>query len=152
MSKSCSRRWISSHGKSTTAAKRTKSYAATIYKSVRTTQSLYPARRCLHNIDIKIAISFLNRYNKLSREVRELCERIARLDGTDPFKGEATAMLMNKLHALGVANDHITLETASKMSASNFCRRRLPVVMVRREHRFRFMLLLDLNLSIMFFQ
>ncbi|XP_023172517.1 U3 small nucleolar ribonucleoprotein protein IMP3 [Drosophila hydei] len=71
------------------------------------------------------------KYNKLSREVRELAEKIAKLDATDPFKAEASTMLMNKLHALGVSNDHFSLETASKMCASNFCRRRLPVVMVK---------------------
>ncbi|EDW01390.1 U3 small nucleolar ribonucleoprotein protein IMP3 [Drosophila grimshawi] len=71
------------------------------------------------------------KYNKLAREIRQLAEKIAKLDATDPFKAEASAMLMNKLHALGVANDHLTLETASKMSASNFCRRRLPVIVVK---------------------
>ncbi|XP_062134948.1 U3 small nucleolar ribonucleoprotein protein IMP3 [Drosophila sulfurigaster albostrigata] len=71
------------------------------------------------------------KYNKLSREIRELTEKIARLDATDPFKSEATDMLMHKLHAMGVANDNLTLESASKTSASHFCRRRLPVVMVK---------------------
>ncbi|EDW85874.1 U3 small nucleolar ribonucleoprotein protein IMP3 [Drosophila tropicalis] len=71
------------------------------------------------------------KYNKLAREIRELTEKIAKLDATDPFKAEASAMLLNKLHAMGVANDELTLETASKTSASHFCRRRLPVIMVK---------------------
>lgn len=69
----------------------------------------------------------------MAREIRELVEKIAKLDASDPFKAEASTMLMNKLYALGVSNDHLSLETASKMCASNFCRRRLPVVMVKRE-------------------
>ncbi|XP_016928622.1 U3 small nucleolar ribonucleoprotein protein IMP3 [Drosophila suzukii] len=71
------------------------------------------------------------KYNKLSREIRELAERIAKLDASEPFKVEATTMLLNKLHAMGVSNDQLTLETAAKISASHFCRRRLPVIMVK---------------------
>lgn len=74
------------------------------------------------------------RYNKLSREIRELAERIAKLDASEPFKTEATTMLLNKLHSMGVSNDQLTLETAAKISASHFCRRRLPVIMVKREY------------------
>ncbi|KAH8358131.1 hypothetical protein KR084_004369 [Drosophila pseudotakahashii] len=73
------------------------------------------------------------KYNKLSREIRELAEKIAKLDASEPFKVEATTMLLNKLHAMGVSNDQLTLETAAKISASHFCRRRLPVIMVKRE-------------------
>ncbi|XP_016976505.1 U3 small nucleolar ribonucleoprotein protein IMP3 [Drosophila rhopaloa] len=71
------------------------------------------------------------KYNKLSREIRELAEKIAKLDASEPFKVEATTMLLNKIHALGVSNDQLTLETAAKISASHFCRRRLPVIMVK---------------------
>ncbi|KAH8372728.1 hypothetical protein KR009_004052 [Drosophila setifemur] len=71
------------------------------------------------------------RYNKLSREIRDLAEKIAKLDGSDPFKTDATTMLLNKLHAMGVSNDQLTLQTAAKTSASHFCRRRLPVIMVK---------------------
>jgi len=73
----------------------------------------------------------------LSREIRELAERIAKLDASEPFKVEATTMLLNKLHAMGVSNDQLTLETAAKTSASHFCRRRLPVIMVKRECYFQ---------------
>ncbi|XP_017049892.1 U3 small nucleolar ribonucleoprotein protein IMP3 [Drosophila ficusphila] len=71
------------------------------------------------------------KYNKLSREIRELAEKIAKLEPSEPFKAEATTMLLNKLHAMGVSNDQLTLQTAAKISASHFCRRRLPVIMVK---------------------
>ncbi|XP_017124725.1 U3 small nucleolar ribonucleoprotein protein IMP3 [Drosophila elegans] len=71
------------------------------------------------------------KYNKLAREIRELAEKIAKLDASDPFKVEATTMLLNKIHAMGVSNNQLTLETAAKTSASHFCRRRLPVIMVK---------------------
>ncbi|XP_037947397.1 U3 small nucleolar ribonucleoprotein protein IMP3 [Teleopsis dalmanni] len=70
------------------------------------------------------------KYNKLSRDVRELVEKIAKLDKSDPFKSEAEEMLMRKLYSMGVVNS-TDLETGSKVSASAFCRRRLPVVMVK---------------------
>ncbi|KAH8266244.1 hypothetical protein KR038_000248 [Drosophila bunnanda] len=70
------------------------------------------------------------KYNKLSREIRGLAEKIAKLEASDPFKVEATTMLLNKIHAMGVSNDQLTLETAAKISASHFCRRRLPVIMI----------------------
>ncbi|KAH8290936.1 hypothetical protein KR054_007305 [Drosophila jambulina] len=71
------------------------------------------------------------KYNKLAREIRELAEKIAKLEASDPFKVEATTMLLNKIHAMGVSNDQLTLETAARISASHFCRRRLPVIMVK---------------------
>lgn len=69
----------------------------------------------------------------MAREIRELAEKIAKLEASDPFKVEATTMLLNKIHAMGVSNDQLTLETAAKISASHFCRRRLPVIMVKRK-------------------
>ncbi|XP_055916368.1 U3 small nucleolar ribonucleoprotein protein IMP3 [Eupeodes corollae] len=73
------------------------------------------------------------KYNKLSRSIRELAEKIAKLDKTDPFKVEATVRLLEKLHSLGLAKDKLDLETASRISASSFCRRRLPVIMVKQK-------------------
>ncbi|KAI8123653.1 hypothetical protein FF38_12470 [Lucilia cuprina] len=73
------------------------------------------------------------KYNKLSRQIRELVEKIAKLDKTDPFKSEASYMLLEKLYGMGLISDKTDLETASKVSASCFCRRRLPVVMVKNK-------------------
>uniref|UniRef100_A0A1A9VAC2 U3 small nucleolar ribonucleoprotein protein IMP3 n=1 Tax=Glossina austeni TaxID=7395 RepID=A0A1A9VAC2_GLOAU len=73
------------------------------------------------------------KYNKLSREVRELVEKIAKLDKSDPFKSEASFMLLEKLYSMGLIGDKVDLETASRVSASCFCRRRLPVVMVKNK-------------------
>lgn len=79
---------------------------------------------------------FFFRYNKLSREVREVAEKIAQLDNSDPYKAEATATFLQKLHGLGLTPTKVDLEEASRVSASSFCRRRLPVVMVRRKYIF----------------
>lgn len=73
------------------------------------------------------------RYNKLSRQIRDLVEKIAKLDKQEAFKSDATYMLLEKLYGMGLIHDKSDLEAASKVSASCFCRRRLPVVMVKSE-------------------
>ena len=41
--------------------------------------------------------------------------------------------MLEKLNALGLAANKLDLEMASRISASSFCRRRLPVIMVKRK-------------------
>lgn len=74
---------------------------------------------------------FLFRYNKLSREVRTLCRKIRDLDPNDPFRVHCTNDLVEKLYNLGVIPTKENLELADKVNASSFCRRRLPVIMVK---------------------
>lgn len=76
---------------------------------------------------------FRFRYNVLSRKVRTMAEKIANLDKNDPFRTEVSALLLEKLYVLGLIPTKWDLEAASKISASAFCRRRLPVVMVRNK-------------------
>lgn len=42
-------------------------------------------------------VGMIYRYNKLSREVRELAERIKTLDPNDSFRNERGAQLLEKL-------------------------------------------------------
>lgn len=74
----------------------------------------------------------LTRYNSLVGKVRSLALRLSTLPAADPFRAQNEAMLLNKLYDMGL------LDTGAKMSdimerlnVSAFCRRRLPVVMVR---------------------
>lgn len=71
------------------------------------------------------------RYNKLSRTIRELAKRVSEIDASDPFRTEVSAMLLEKLYVLGLIPTKWDLNNAVNISASSFCRRRLPVVMVR---------------------
>ncbi|XP_013400175.1 U3 small nucleolar ribonucleoprotein protein IMP3 [Lingula anatina] len=71
------------------------------------------------------------KYNKLSRYVRELANKIKEVDIKDPFRTEATSQLLEKLHSMGLIPTKRSLALADKVNASAFCRRRLPVVMVR---------------------
>lgn len=72
-------------------------------------------------------------YNKISREIRDIAAKISQVDGKDPFRTEVSAELLEKLYVLGLIPTKWDLENASKISASAFCRRRLPVVMVRNK-------------------
>ena len=71
------------------------------------------------------------KYNKLCGQVHSLATKIKELDAKDPFKGEATKKLLDKLKGMGLINEAEHLSNIDKVSASSFCRRRLPVVMVR---------------------
>ncbi|XP_055324293.1 U3 small nucleolar ribonucleoprotein protein IMP3 [Sitodiplosis mosellana] len=71
------------------------------------------------------------KYNKLSRTIRELAKKISEIDAKDPFRTEMSAALLEKLYVLGLIPTKWDLNNAVNISASSFCRRRLPVVMVR---------------------
>uniref|UniRef100_A0A182TE90 U3 small nucleolar ribonucleoprotein protein IMP3 n=1 Tax=Anopheles melas TaxID=34690 RepID=A0A182TE90_9DIPT len=70
-------------------------------------------------------------YNKMARSVRELARKIADIDPKHPFRTEMSALLLEKLYVMGVIPTKWDLENANKISASSFCRRRLPLVLVR---------------------
>ena len=70
-------------------------------------------------------------YNKLSREIREIVRRIKELDPKSQHRTDMSAQFLTKLYAIGLIPTKWNLENADKVNASSFCRRRLPVVMVR---------------------
>lgn len=73
------------------------------------------------------------RYNKLSREIREVANKIAELDASDSFRTEMSAKLLEKLYVIGLIPTKWDLNNVDKVNASSFCRRRLPVVMKRNQ-------------------
>ncbi|VDK51201.1 unnamed protein product [Anisakis simplex] len=72
-------------------------------------------------------------YNTLAANTRELADKIKELPLGDPVRTNFTRKLLAKLYAIGLIPSEDSLERASKISASSFCRRRLPVVMYRLE-------------------
>ncbi|KAM3933773.1 U3 small nucleolar ribonucleoprotein IMP3 [Leptodactylus fuscus] len=70
-------------------------------------------------------------YNKLSRNVRDLALKIKDLDEKDPFRAQSTARLLEKLYAMGLIPTKQNLQLCNYVSASSFCRRRLPTVVVK---------------------
>lgn len=71
------------------------------------------------------------KYNKLCGSIHQLATKIKNLDPKDPFRGESTEKLLAKLYNLGLVHDLKDFSLVDKVTSSSFCRRRLPVVMVR---------------------
>ncbi|KAF8560511.1 hypothetical protein P879_09710 [Paragonimus westermani] len=74
---------------------------------------------------------FSDRYNKLSRQIRDLANKLKDIDETDQWRAEMTQLFTTKLHNLGLVPTKRSLMLASKVNASCFCRRRLPVILMR---------------------
>ncbi|KAJ9593430.1 hypothetical protein L9F63_015016 [Diploptera punctata] len=70
-------------------------------------------------------------YKKLSREIRELARKIKDIDEKHPFRVESSAQLLEKLYLLKKTVLKWDLELCNNVNASSFCRRRLPVMMVK---------------------
>ncbi|XP_078033517.1 U3 small nucleolar ribonucleoprotein IMP3 [Augochlora pura] len=73
------------------------------------------------------------KYKKLGREIRELAQKIKELDAEHPFRIEQSALLLEKLYMIGLIPTKWDLSLTQKVDATAFCRRRLPVVMVRNK-------------------
>jgi len=71
------------------------------------------------------------RYNKLCGSVYQLATKLKELDAKDSFRGDSTKKLMLKLYNLGLVNDSKDFTLVEKITTSSFCRRRLPVLMVK---------------------
>ncbi|CDQ56295.1 U3 small nucleolar ribonucleoprotein protein IMP3 [Oncorhynchus mykiss] len=70
------------------------------------------------------------KYNKLSRNIRELAQKIRDLDEKDGFRAHSTCQLLEKLYGTGLIPTKQNLALTEKVTASSFCRRRLPTIMV----------------------
>lgn len=70
------------------------------------------------------------KYNKLCGAVQQIVNRLKQLDPADPFRIHATTSLCEKLYDLGLISKQ-SLLNCEKITASAFCRRRLPVIMFR---------------------
>ncbi|KYN19076.1 U3 small nucleolar ribonucleoprotein [Trachymyrmex cornetzi] len=72
-------------------------------------------------------------YNKLSRDIRELGRKIKEVEPDHSFRIEQSAVLLEKLYLMGLISTKWDLSQTQKVTASCFCRRRLPVIMVRNK-------------------
>uniref|UniRef100_A0A1A7Y2F2 U3 small nucleolar ribonucleoprotein protein IMP3 n=1 Tax=Iconisemion striatum TaxID=60296 RepID=A0A1A7Y2F2_9TELE len=70
------------------------------------------------------------KYNKLSRNIRDLAQKIRDLDEKDGFRAQSTHHLLEKLYSLGLIPTRQNLALTEKITASSFCRRRLPCIMI----------------------
>ncbi|ELR16183.1 40S ribosomal protein S9 [Acanthamoeba castellanii str. Neff] len=71
------------------------------------------------------------KYNKLAGEIKSLVVKLGAMDAADEVRREVSDQLTRKCFHLGLITSDSSLAACAKVSASSFCRRRLPVVMVR---------------------
>ncbi|GMI63043.1 hypothetical protein ScalyP_jg5549 [Parmales sp. scaly parma] len=71
-------------------------------------------------------------YSKLCGHITKLTAKLKTMDGSDPFRIDVTSQMTKKLFDMGVLNNKVgNLKQCEDIGVSSFCRRRLPVVMVR---------------------
>jgi U3 small nucleolar ribonucleoprotein protein IMP3 len=71
------------------------------------------------------------KYNKMVGNITKLVARLKLLPQKDPLRKQVSEGLLKKLDNMGIISDASTLLSVEKLTVSAFCRRRLPVVMVR---------------------
>ena len=71
------------------------------------------------------------KYNRLVGRVHELSHQLKKLPPTDEFRITVTDKLLQKLYAKGLIPIPRSLESCEGVNVASFCRRRLPIVMVR---------------------
>jgi U3 small nucleolar ribonucleoprotein protein IMP3 len=71
------------------------------------------------------------KYNKIVGHVTKLVAKLKLLPQKDTTRFAFSEQLLQKLYNMGIVNSTSTLSAAENLTVSAFCRRRLPVVMVR---------------------
>lgn len=70
------------------------------------------------------------KYNKLAAEIRQLAEKLSTLETDNEFRNECSAQLIEKLYSIGLIHTK-RLKRCKDICVSTFCRRRLPVYMIK---------------------
>lgn len=71
------------------------------------------------------------KYNKIVGGVTKLCAKLKTMPAEDPVRYQLSTQILSKLYNMGIVNKTSSLSAIEKLTVSAFCRRRLPVVMVR---------------------
>ena len=70
-------------------------------------------------------------YSKIVGNVTKFVAKLKELSNTDELRDELSRLLLEKLYNMGVINETKSLLGLETLSVTSFCKRRLPVVMVR---------------------
>eukprot|EP00457_Paulinella_chromatophora_P018355 gb/GEZN01019652.1/.p1 GENE.gb/GEZN01019652.1/~~gb/GEZN01019652.1/.p1 ORF type:complete len:186 (-),score=16.89 gb/GEZN01019652.1/:110-667(-) len=71
------------------------------------------------------------KYNNVVGEVHRIMTKLEALDSTDPYRIKTTTQMLNKLYQMSLIPHQKSLSVCKRLTVSSFCRRRLPVVLVR---------------------
>ena len=71
------------------------------------------------------------KYNKIVGNITKLTAKLKELPQSDETRFQVGEQLLKRLYDMGIINSTSSLSSVEKLTVSSFCRRRLPVVMVR---------------------
>jgi U3 small nucleolar ribonucleoprotein protein IMP3 len=71
------------------------------------------------------------KYSKIVGHITKLVAMLKGLPQSDVLRFQMSEQLLQRLYNMGIINSTSSLSTVEKLTVSAFCRRRLPVVMVR---------------------
>jgi U3 small nucleolar ribonucleoprotein protein IMP3 len=71
------------------------------------------------------------KYSKIVGGVTKLVAKLKTMPQEDPVRHQLSVQILQKLYNMGIVNKTSSLSSIEKLAVSAFCRRRLPVVMVR---------------------
>ena len=71
------------------------------------------------------------KYNKIAGKITKLTAILLKMPIEDPIRKKVSEQLLQKLFNMGIVNKTSSLTAIEKLAVSAFCRRRLPVVMMR---------------------
>lgn len=71
------------------------------------------------------------KYNKIVGKITRMVGKLKLLPNSDPVRHQLSIQILQKLYNIGVVSKTSSLSAIEKLTVSSFCRRRLPVVMVR---------------------
>jgi U3 small nucleolar ribonucleoprotein protein IMP3 len=71
------------------------------------------------------------KYNKLCGQIKSFAYRISQLNPRDPYRTQMEERLLNKLYDMGLIPAKSAFSAVDRLTVSAFCRRRLPIVMLR---------------------
>eukprot|EP00026_Physarum_polycephalum_P018722 Phypoly_transcript_20412.p1 GENE.Phypoly_transcript_20412~~Phypoly_transcript_20412.p1 ORF type:complete len:182 (+),score=15.91 Phypoly_transcript_20412:107-652(+) len=74
-----------------------------------------------------------HKYVKLTILIKKFCTMLSKLEPSDPVRNQLTDQLLEKLYTIGLIDEKKSLATCANINDQRFCRRRLPVVLVRNK-------------------
>eukprot|EP00605_Chrysophyceae_sp_TOSAG23-4_P002790 GSChrysophyteH1.ASY1.ANO1.3074.1 assembled CDS len=71
------------------------------------------------------------KYSKVVGNITKLVAKLMMLPQSDALRYQISDQVLRRLYNMGIINNTSSLSTIEKLTVSSFCRRRLPVIMVR---------------------
>ena len=71
------------------------------------------------------------KYKKLVSYIQDLIQKLEKLNTSDPYRIKMSDSLAQKLYHMGIINSTSSLKECENINVSSFCRRRLPVILVK---------------------